>query len=253
MRIGAEAGARCGAGCASGLAASVSSIAFVGVNADAEQPLLQLAIGGQPAGVDDAVDAAIDHDGDVLRDRGRHADILLDHQHRDVAFVAEPHQHLLDLGDDDGRETLGRLVHDQEMRVGQKRARDRQHLLLAAGKLAAAIVLAFGKTRKGFVDALDAPGPAPDAGGKPQMLVDAERAPQPPSLRHVADAEPRDAGRRHRGDVFAADAGSSRRSARNRPMMVLHSVVLPMPLRPTTENTPDSSVRSTPCSACEWP
>ena len=40
---------------------------------------------------------------------------------------------------------------------------------------------------------------------------------------------------------------------RNRPMMVLHSVVLPMPLRPTTENTPESSVRSTPCKACEWP
>ena len=41
--------------------------------------------------------------------------------------------------------------------------------------------------------------------------------------------------------------------ARTRPMMVLHSVVLPMPLRPTIASTPLWMVNSTPCSACEWP
>ncbi len=91
----------------------------------------------------------------------------------DLALLAEAHQHLLDLGDDDGREAFGRLVHDQQLRVGQQRARDRQHLLLAAGELAAAIVLALGEAREGVVDALDGPGAAPDAGGQPQMLVDA--------------------------------------------------------------------------------
>ena len=41
--------------------------------------------------------------------------------------------------------------------------------------------------------------------------------------------------------------------ARTSPMMALHSVVLPMPLRPTTDRAPCRSVRSTPCSACERP
>ena len=39
--------------------------------------------------------------------------------------------------DDHRREALGRLVHQQHGRIGQQRARDRQHLLLAAGELVA--------------------------------------------------------------------------------------------------------------------
>ena len=46
--------------------------------ANAEQSLLQLAVGGERARFHDAVDAAIDHDGDVIGDAGRDADILLD-------------------------------------------------------------------------------------------------------------------------------------------------------------------------------
>ena len=38
-----------------------------------------------------------------------------------------------------------------------------------------------------------------------------------------------------------------------RPMMALQSVVLPMPLRPTTDSTPPLRLRSTPCSACDAP
>ena len=126
--------------------------------------------------------AAIDHDRDVLGDRGGDADILLDHEHRHVAVFAEAHQHFLDLGDDDRRQPFGRLVHDEQLRVGQKRARDRQHLLFAARELAAAMVLAFGKAGKRLVDAIDGPGAAPHPGGQAQMLGDAERAPQPSAL-----------------------------------------------------------------------
>ena len=131
------------------------------MTADAEQPLLQIAVGGKPRAVDQAVDAAVDHDGDFARHRRRDADVLLDDEHGDVALLAEPDQHLLDLGDDDRRQALGRLVHHQQLRVGQQRARNRQHLLLAAGKLAAAIVLALGEAREGLIDALDRPGAAP--------------------------------------------------------------------------------------------
>ena len=182
------------------------------MTSDAEQALLQVTVGGQARGVDDAIDAAVDHDRDVAGDRRRHPDILLDHEHGDVAFLAEPHQHLLDLRDDDGREPFGRLVHDQEARIGDQRARDRQHLLLAAGELAAAIVLALGQARECVVDALDRPRAAPHARGHAQMLVDGERAPQPPALRHVADAEPGDLRRLQRQQILAAPCGPSRRS-----------------------------------------
>ena len=155
--------------------------------------------------VDHPVDAAVDHDGDFARHRRRDADVLLDDEHGDVALLAEPHQHVLDLGDDHRRQPLGRLVHHQELRVGEQRARDRQHLLLAAGKLGAAVVLAFGEARKGLVDALDRPGAAPHPSGQPQMLVDGERAPEPAALRHVADAEAGDAGGRGVGDVLAGE------------------------------------------------
>lgn len=85
----------------------------LGVQADAKQALLQLAVGGQSTRIDDAVDAAVDHDRDIARDRGGNADVLLDHEHGHVAVFAELQQHFLDLGHDDGRKPLGRLVHDQ--------------------------------------------------------------------------------------------------------------------------------------------
>ena len=146
-----------------------------------------------------------------LGDRRRHPDILLDDEHRDVALLAEPHQHVLDLGHDDGRQSFGRLVHDQETRIGHQRARDRQHLLLAAGELGAAIVLALGQAREGVVDALDGPRAAPHACDHAQVLVDGERAPQPPPLRHVADAEAGDLRRLQRQQILAAHAARSRR------------------------------------------
>ena len=48
-------------------------------------------------------------------------------------------EHVDQVLDDRRREPLGRLVHDQELRVRQQRASDRQHLLLATGELRAAV------------------------------------------------------------------------------------------------------------------
>ena len=55
-----------------------------------------------------------------------------------------------DLRPDERREAFGRLVEDQHARVGQQRARDREHLLLAAGELVAAIAQALAEPRKQF-------------------------------------------------------------------------------------------------------
>ena len=44
-----------------------------------------------------------------------------------------------------------------KLRIEQERARNGEHLLLAAGKLIAAIVAPLGQPRKGFVDARNRP------------------------------------------------------------------------------------------------
>ena len=43
------------------------------------------------------------------------------------------------------RQALGGLVQDQQARIGQQRAADGQHLLLAAGQVAAQVAGAFGQ------------------------------------------------------------------------------------------------------------
>ena len=127
------------------------------VAADAEEPLLQAAVGGELARRHDAVDAAVDHDRDVLGDCGGDADVLLDDEDRDVAFLGEAHEHFLELRDNERGEALGRLVHHEQARIAQQRPGDSEHLLLAAGELGAAARAPLGELRKGVVDAIDRP------------------------------------------------------------------------------------------------
>ncbi len=54
--------------------------------------------------------------------------------------------------DDDRREAFERLVEQQQRRVGHQRARDRQHLLLAAGQLIAHVAAPFLDAREQVVD-----------------------------------------------------------------------------------------------------
>jgi len=56
--------------------------------ADTEQPLLQVAIDCQARSLDDAVDPAVDHDRDHLGDLGRDADVLLDDEDGNLAFLS---------------------------------------------------------------------------------------------------------------------------------------------------------------------
>ncbi len=130
------------------------------VPADAEKTLLEVAVGRQRSRADHAVDASVDHDRDRVGHLGRDANVLLDHQDRHVALFGEAAQRLLDMGDDDRGEPLRRFVHHQEARVLQQGAADRQHLLLAAGQLAAAVATALGEPREDLVDAFARPGSA---------------------------------------------------------------------------------------------
>ena len=66
--------------------------------------------------------------------------------------------------DDDRREALERLVEQQQRRIGHQRARDRQHLLLAAGELVAHVAAPLGEAREQLVDRRQGPsGPGRDA------------------------------------------------------------------------------------------
>ena len=145
---------------------------------------------------------------DAIGDVHRHAEVLLDQQHRDVAVAGQLPQRLHHLLDDHRREAFGGLVHHQQARLEQQRAADGEHLLLAARQLRAAVALALGQAREHGVGAIDG---AAVLRHQPQRLVDRQRRPHAPALRHVGDAAARDLVRRQAEDLFAGQPHAAAR------------------------------------------
>ena len=106
--------------------------------------------------------------------------------------------------DDGRRQALGRLVHDQELGVEEQRAPDGEHLLLAAGELRAADLLALGQAREELVDLGDRPAPVAGA-DHAQVLVGRQRLEEPAALRHVADPPVRDLVRGEADELLALE------------------------------------------------
>ena len=171
--------------------------------ADAEESLLERAVGRELRRVHDPVDAPVHHDRDVFRHSSGHPDVLLDDQDRDLALLADPDQHVLDLLHDHRREPLGRLVHHQQARVEQQCARYREHLLLAARELSTPVRTPLREPRESIVDTLPRPSAAGAAFAQPQVLVHRERRPQPPPLRHIPDPVVRDSTRIRADELVA--------------------------------------------------
>src|SRR5262245_32763618 len=100
---------------------------------------------------------AVENDAALFEDAARRADgggpphVLLHEKERDALLA-----HASDRGEDlvhhQRRQALGRLVHQQELRLAYQRAADRQHLLLAARQRPAGLPPALGQTRKERVD-----------------------------------------------------------------------------------------------------
>ena len=136
-------------------------------------------------------------------------------------------------------------------------ASDRQHLLLAARELRAAVLPALCKARETGRRRPSGVQPSPPVSADhPQVLVDGERREQPPPLRHVADTQPGDPVRRPAEDLVPAEADrTSCGSVRDgiMPMIAAQSVVLPMPLRPTTATDSAPISKSTLCRMCAEP
>ena len=154
---------------------------------DPEQALLERAVAGQLAGRDDPAHPPIDHDRDVLGDGRRDPDILFDEEDGDIALRRERREQLLELGDDEGGEPLGRLVEHEEPRVLEEGARDGEHLLLAARELSAPVPAPLREPREHLVHPFHGPrAAAPSC--EAQVLVHGEVRPEAPSLGGVGDA-----------------------------------------------------------------
>src|ERR671938_1168094 len=125
--------------------------------------------------------------------------MLLYEDHRDAAQVL---QRLRELFDDDGREALERLVEKKERGIQHQRARDREHLLLAARELVTAVRAPLLQAREERVDALE----RPFAGARrhAQVLFHGERSKDVALLRRPADAQARAAMRCLAHDRLAA-------------------------------------------------
>jgi hypothetical protein len=155
-----------------------------------------------------------------------------------------------DLPRDQRRQPFSRFVEDQEIRIGHQRAADRQHLLLAAGKLSSAIVEALGEARKRRERALVGPVTAAvDARprGHHEVLAHGEIREDPAPLGNVRDALPCDAKSVDAGHRAAPHAylAVARLDDSSRLRM---SVLLPIPLRPINPTVSPASMRkSTPC------
>src|SRR6185437_5607532 len=90
------------------------------------------------------------------------------------------------------RQAEGRLVEQQQLRPQHQRARDRQHLLLAARERARLLASALPESREIAVDALEILRDllvATGIGAEAQILLDAEADEGPAPVRHMADAE----------------------------------------------------------------
>src|SRR5215510_13046036 len=83
----------------------------------------------------------------AIGDANQRVDILVDHQDRQ-ALRLEPGEALPDLSADERRQAFGRLVENEQPRVGHQRPADHQHLLLAAREQVCHRVEALGEARE---------------------------------------------------------------------------------------------------------
>src|SRR5215218_5078235 len=117
------------------MAIVASSPSLVGGEREAEQPLLQRLVVGHGGHRAAMHDAAVFHHGDVVAERARHLEVLLDEEHRRLGALQVAQRG--DQVEDDGRrETFAGLVDEEQAARLDHRAGDREHLLLTARELA---------------------------------------------------------------------------------------------------------------------
>src|SRR5215510_1232916 len=164
-------------------------------------------------------DRALAHEVDVVGDPERKGKVLLDDQDGRAAGL-EPAEDAPELAHQEGRQAFGGLVHQQDVGVADQRPPAREHLLLAAGELIAAVLDPLAEPREEIEHPAEAPARAvAGALADLEMLAHAERGKDAATLRHQAYAAPRDLVRGQARDVLAAEqnaAAARRREADDR-------------------------------------
>src|SRR5215470_12879999 len=144
---------------------------------------------------------AFTHHVHVMDQLQRERGVLFDQQNR-MAFLLQPRDRLPQPLDDDGREPLGRLVHDQAIRIRHQPTADGQHLLLSARERSGALAASFAQAREQRIDPFHVPAATVDAAlGDHEVLLDAERGKDAPALRHEAHPAAHRLERRNLGNI----------------------------------------------------
>src|SRR5690242_5627010 len=85
---------------------------------------------------------------EALREPSRERQLLLDQKHGDVPLRSQLLHDIADLMHDVGLDAFGRLVQEQQLRIARERAAERELLLLAARKIAAAALQHLAQRRE---------------------------------------------------------------------------------------------------------
>src|SRR5712691_11437677 len=150
-------------------------------------------------------DASVLHHVVTVGHRGREAEVLLDQQDREALGLEAPDRGA-DLLDDDGREPLGGLVEQEELRAGPQDPRDRQHLLLTARELRALAPKPLPEVGEQAEDRVEAEPARADLGRQQQVLLDVEAREDSTLLGAEGDPAPRDHVRRLVDQLRAAES-----------------------------------------------
>src|ERR1700732_3590714 len=128
--------------------------------------------------------ATIHHDR-ARRDVEREPGVLLDQNEREPVRLREPLDGTCELLDDHRRQAFRWLVHQQHRWIADERASDRQHLLLAAGKLVPAVLLSLLEAGKEVKYRAERPRARPHRDF--QIFPDGERGEDLAFLPHIAE------------------------------------------------------------------
>src|SRR5713101_6024650 len=137
------------------------------------------------------------HDSTALHDvvavgHGRgEAEVLFDEQDREPLGL-ETAQRRADLLDDDGRQSLRRLVEEEQTRARAQDTRDREHLLLAARALRPLAPEPLPEIREQIEDRVDTHAAGAHGRGQHEILLDVEACEDAALLGTERDPQPRD-------------------------------------------------------------
>ncbi len=160
--------------------------------------------------------AAFEHQ-DAVGQPGEEFQILLDQQQGEAATGPDRRQRLRHLLDDRRLDAFGRLVEQEQHRIGDQAARDCENLLFAAAEHAALAVEQRDQARKVGDDPVDTGVGAGVAGfrapGEMQVFAHREVGEDAPALGDIAEAEPAAPPGRQPRDLrpFEADLSAGRR------------------------------------------